>query len=333
MTGLGNVQARVRELTARFLADAATVDATGMLPAGHLDALASAGLYGIFAPTEAGGLGLDFPDVCAVVEELASGCLASAFVWIQHFGPLRALLDPAAPEPLRRALLPGAVRGEVRGGVALAGLLPGPPRLSAVPVPGGWRLDGEAPWVSGWGHVTVLMVAARGPGDSSVARFLIDAVPQPGLAAERLRLAAADASATVKLTFSGLVVSADRCLGQQPFDPVRQQAEGLRSNGSLALGVVRRCCALLGPSALDGELDRCRAELDAAGTEAMPRARAHASELAMRAAHVLAVSRGSRSALAGDDAGRLTREAALLLVFASRPAIKQALLARLSPPA
>jgi alkylation response protein AidB-like acyl-CoA dehydrogenase len=320
----------VAGLTARFLADAAEVDASGVLPAAHLSGLASAGLYGIFAPAEAGGLGLDFPRVCAVVEELASGCLASAFVWIQHFGVLGALLNPAAPEALRRALLPRAIRGEVRGGVALAGRLPGPPRLRAEPVPGGWRLDGEAPWVSGWGHVTVLLVAARGPGDDSLVQFLIDAGPQPGLSAQRLKLAAADASATVKLTFSGLVVPDERCLGQQPYDPVRQQAEGLRSNGSLALGVIRRCCALLGPSALDAELDRCRAELDAAGPQAMPAARAHACELAVRAAHVLAVSRGSRSALAGDDADRLTREAAFLLVFGSRPAIKQELLARLA---
>jgi hypothetical protein len=46
----------------------------------------------------------------------------------------------------------------------------------------------------------------------------------------------------------------------------------------------------------------------------------------VRAAHVLAVSRGSRSAISGDIAERTTREAALLLVFASRPAIKNALL-------
>jgi len=38
----------------------------------------------------------------------------------------------------------------------------------------------------------------------------------------------------------------------------------------------------------------------------------------------------STSALAGDPAERLTREAAFLLVFGSRPAIKDALLGRLS---
>jgi alkylation response protein AidB-like acyl-CoA dehydrogenase len=314
----------VPEVARRFLRDAATVDATGRLPADHLRWLAEAGLYGAFAPPAVGGLGLDFPQLCSVVEELASACLASTFVWIQHLRLLGTLLDEGTPEPLRAELLPGAVRGEVRGGVALAGLLPGPPRLTATPVPGGWRLDGQSPWATGRGHIGFLVVAARGPQDS-VATLLVRAGDQPGLTATRLRLIAADASATVRLDFGGLFVPAERYIGQQPFDPVRQQSEGLRLNGSLALGVARRCCALIGPSPLDAELRDRRAELDEASTDTMPAARAGACELAARAAHALAVHRGSASALAGDDAERLGREAAFLLVFGSRPAIKEAL--------
>ncbi len=317
----------VHELAAMFARDAAEVDATGQLPAAHLAGLAEAGLYGIFAPPSVGGLGLDYAQACTVVEELAAGCLASTFVWIQHFRLLGALLDPATPEPLRASLLPRVVRGEVRGGVVLAGLLPGPPRLTARPEAGGWRLDGQAPWATGWGYVGLLAVMARGPGDS-VVTLLVDAAEQPGLTAQRLRLAAADASSTVRLSFTGLHVPADHYVGQRPYDPVRDQAEGLRLNGSLPLGVTRRCCALIGPSPLDDELRRTRAALDAASTETMPAVRAAASELAVRAAHALAVSSGSGSALAGAEAERLTREAAFLLVFGSRPAIKEALLAR-----
>jgi hypothetical protein len=77
---------------------------------------------------------------------------------------------------------------------------------------------------------------------------------------------------------------------------------------------------------LDDQLRRCREELDTFETTDIAVSRARAAELAVRAAHVLAVSRGSRSAISGDVAERTTREAALLLVFASRPAIKNALL-------
>jgi alkylation response protein AidB-like acyl-CoA dehydrogenase len=321
-----DVPAGIRDLAARFLADAAEVDADDTIPEAHLRGLADAGLYGIFAPVEAGGLGLD-AEVGPVIEELASACLASTFVWLQHLRLLGAMLDPGTPAALREALLPAVVRGDVRGGVALAGLLPGPPRLTARPVEGGWLLDGEAPWVSGWGIVDLLVVAARGPEDTTVT-LLVDAREQHGLAAARQRLGAVNASATVQLSFAGLFVPDGRFVSQKPYDPVSAQSEGLRGNGSLALGVGRRCCALIGPSALDDELDACRAELDAADTAAMPAARAWASEFAVRAAHVLAVRRGSRSALAGDDAERLAREAGFLLVFGSRPAIKDALLGR-----
>jgi alkylation response protein AidB-like acyl-CoA dehydrogenase len=322
-----DLPASIHDLAASLLADAAAVDAADTIPAEHLRGLAEAGLYGIFAPPEAGGLGLSYRDVCRAVEELAGACLASTFVWVQHFGLLGALLDPATPSALREALLPGVIRGEVRGGVALAGLLPGPPRLRARPVAGGWHLDGDAPWVSGWGIVDLLLVVARGPDDTAVT-MLVDAREQPGLTAQRQRLAAANASATVRLSCAGLFVPEDRFVGQHPYDPAAAQSEGLRPNGSLALGVAGRCCALIGPSGLDDELSNCRAELDAADTAAMPAARAWASEFAVRAAHVLAIRRGSTSALAGDPADRLLREAAFLLVFGSRPAIKEALLDR-----
>ena len=321
-----DLPATIQDLAARFLADAAAVDAADAVPEEHLRGLADAGLYGIFAPAEVGGLGLG-AEVGLVIEELASACLASTFVWLQHLRLLGAMLDPGTPAALREALLPAVVSGDVRGGVALTGLLPGPPRLTARPVDGGWLLDGEAPWVSGWGVVDLLVTVARGPGDTAVT-LLMDAREQQGLAAARQRLAAANASATVQLSFDGVFVPDGRLVDQRPYDPVAAQSEGLRGNGSLALGVGRRCCALIGASPLDDELDACRAELDAADTAGMPAARARASEFAARAAHYLAVRRGSRSALAGDDAERLAREAGFLLVFGSRPAIKDALLGR-----
>ena len=327
MTGTPGLPAPVADLSSRFLADAAAVDAADAVPEEHLRGLADAGLYGIFAPADVGGLGLG-AEVGLVIEELASACLASTFVWLQHLRLLGAVLDPGTPAVLRDELLPAVVGGEVRGGVALTGLLPGPPRLTARPADGGWLLDGEAPWVSGWGIVDLLVVVARGPEDTAVT-LLMDARQQHGLVAGRQRLAAANASATVQLSFGGVFVPDGRLVDQRPYDPVAAQSEGLRGNGFLALGVGRRCCALIGPSALDDELDACRAELAAADTPAMPAARARASEFAARAAHYLAVRRGSRSALAGDDAERLAREAGFLLVFGSRPAIKDALLGRL----
>ena len=324
--------------TARGLADdvlfpaAMRVDGLDVLPGAHLDALAAAGLYGAAVPAEAGGLGLDLAATCAVAEELASGCLATTFVWVQHRGAVMTLAAEGTPAVLRDQWLDPACRGEVRGGIALTGLMPGPPRLSARPYGDGWRVDGEAPWVTGWGLIDLLLVVARGP-DDSVVSLVLDAAAQPGLTVTRERLAAVNASATVRLGFDGVRVPAERRAGQVTFDPAESaRPDRLRLNGSLALGLVSRCARLFGPGPLDDELAACRQRLDdavAATPEAMAQARAAASELAVRAAAALAVREGSRSVTVDQHVQRLTREAMFLLVFGTRPGIKSALLRRL----
>jgi alkylation response protein AidB-like acyl-CoA dehydrogenase len=324
MESVDDLHTRVMSVTRTLDSTASATDRADAMSSQQFDELAASGLYGAFAPASAGGLDRDLNDVCTIVEELASSCLTTTFVWIQHFRLLSSLLDETTPVALR-SLLPLAVSGQMKGGVALGGLLPGPARLRAVATTGGWRLNGEAPWVSGWGIVDLLFLTAR-QSDDTVVSFVIDAVEQPGIEVAPVRLSAMNASATVVLRFNDVDIPASRYVGSQPYAPGLERPEGLRVNGSLALGVARRCCELLGPTSLDEELRRRRAELDAFATKDIYVARARAAELAVRAAHVLAVSRGSRAAISGDIAERTTREAALLLVFASRPAIKEALL-------
>jgi hypothetical protein len=316
---------------------AASVDRASSVPVLQLELLASAGLYGAAAPASVGGADLDLPAFGQVVEALAGGSLATAFVWTQHHGLVRALAAPDAPAGLRQDWLGALAAGTCRAGAAYGGLLPGPPRLRATPNPaGGWLLSGESPWVSGWGLVDVLHVAARGPEDT-VVWLVVDAVARPGLTAHRQRTVAADAASTVRLEFGGLPVPASRERAVLPYEPPGLSGPPLRTNGSLPLGVTGRCIALMGAGQaadeLGAELAACRGYLDdavSAGPGAMGSARAVAAELAVRAAAALAVHTGSAAALAGSDAERLTREALFLLVFGSRPQIKASLLERLS---
>jgi len=64
----------------------------------------------------------------------------------------------------------------------------------------------------------------------------------------------------------------------------------------------------------------------------MPGARAAACELALRATAALVVTQGSGAILADHDAQRLAREALFLLVFGSRPPIREALAGLLTRP-
>jgi alkylation response protein AidB-like acyl-CoA dehydrogenase len=308
---------------AQLLADevlfpaALATEAAGVLPRELLDRLAAEGFYGI-------GAAADFATVCAVQEALASGCLTTAFVWAQHLGLVHALAAGGDEERQARWLGP-LLRGDVRAGLALGGALP-QPTLHARREGETWVLDGISPFLSGWGLIDVVHTAAR-TADDQIVWLIVDAVESDALQVERLRLVALDATATVRATFGGLRVELDR---QTMLHPAGGETppEVLRLHASLALGVAARCCRLLGPSPLDEELAALRTELDDLGP-ATAACRAAAGELAVRAAAALAAASGSRTVLLSDQAQRLWREALFVLVYALRPASRDALLARL----
>jgi alkylation response protein AidB-like acyl-CoA dehydrogenase len=304
---------------------ALATDAADVVPRKLLDALADAGLYGLAAPREAGGLDADFSTVCAVEEALASGCLTTAFVWGQHLGLVHSLAENGTPD-LRARWLEPLARGEIRAGLALGGALP-QPTLRARPTPDGWLLDGFSPFVSGWGRIDAVHTAARTEGDE-VVWLIVDAVEDASLRVERLRLVALNATATVRANFDSLPVPAERVTAIHPAGG-ETPPEVLRIHASLALGVAARCCRLLGPSPLDEELTACRAELDRLDPATIAAARASAGELALRAAAALMTAHSSNSLKLDNHAQRLAREALFVLVYALRSGSRDALLGRL----
>jgi alkylation response protein AidB-like acyl-CoA dehydrogenase len=308
------------------------VDVADAVPRSHLDLLADTGLYGLTSPVESGGLGLDGAPAWRVIETLAGGCLATTFVWLQHLSVASALarLDT----PLAKELVGPMCAGNVRAGIALGGARP-VPSLSAVRVSGGWVLNGESPWVTGWGLIDLVHVAAR--ADDEVVWGLIDAAGSSSLRVAALRLAAVNASSTVTLTFDDHFLPDERCSFTIAYSQWQAiDAANLRTNGSLALGVIGRCLALLGSplsregADWEGNLDHLRSALDSASPVGMPDVRARAAEFAVKAAAVVLVNEGSRSLLELQHGQRLLREAGFLLVFGSRPAIRASLIKRLS---
>jgi hypothetical protein len=142
------------------------------------------------------------------------------------------------------------------------------------------------------------------------------------------RLVAVQASRTVTLTFRNHEIPKDRLVRREPLDAWHAcQASGSRLNGGLALGVTSRCLSLAGLPT--DELDGCRRSLIDADEASLPQARAAAMQLAMRSAVALTVHTGSRAVRSDNHAQRLLREAAFLLVFGTRAAIRDALLAGL----
>ncbi|MEZ5225328.1 MAG: acyl-CoA dehydrogenase family protein [Acidimicrobiales bacterium] len=316
-----------------FAPQRGNVDQSGVIPPGHLTALADAGLYGavVRAPD----------DFTTIVEVLARGCLATTFVWLQHHTLARRLAMPDAPAELT-ALADDLWAGRTRAGIVQAGLLPGPPILEARPIDGegSWQIDGFSPWCTGWGMIDELMVAARVADDpEQVVWLMVPAADQPGLGVRRLPLQSVDATATVSLSFDSVAVDPGRLLGTDDYARVGHPAgHGLRGNGSLALGLATRCARLIhdigGTDATDradrlvDTIDRARSAMDAADDVTMPARRADAALLAVDAAVALVAAQGASAAMQGSEGEQAMREATFLLVFGSRPTIKQELLRR-----
>jgi hypothetical protein len=179
--------------------------------------------------------------------------------------------------------------------------------------------------MTGWGLVDAVLTTAR-TDDGRVLSAWVEPLASGTLEATPQRLLAANASCTVELAFAAHFVADERVVALAPYVPPPPHDGGGRSNGSFALGVARRVCQLLGPSPLDAELEARRRQLDGADDESLAAARAAAVELSLRASAALITGQGSRSIVQGAHAQRLAREALFLLVFGSRPAIRQALL-------
>lgn len=296
-------------------------DRAGDVPVDQLDHLAAAGLHGasVNAAPET---------VTRLIEILAGGCLTTAFVWAQHLGATAAAQMSDGPV---RDFAADLIAGRLRGGVAFAHMLrPDPPLTTATPTADGWIYNGAAPWVTGWGHIDLVLAAARHGDD--VVWALIDAEASNTLEVMQPELAVIDASRTVELHYRDHPVPAARVTRVIDRDEwLATYRQGLRNNGSFPLGVAGRCCRLLDRPAFSQRLDELRQALDAASPEAMPRARADAALFAVQAATALVAATGGRAVTRGEHAQRLYREAMFLLVQGQTPQIKAHMLEALTP--
>ena len=297
------------------------VDASGVVPSLQLDLVRDAGFHGLFTPVEFGGLGASPETQWAVHESLSGGCLTTSFVWAQHAGPSKAAIETTGP--MRQRGAEALATGESRGGVAFAHLnRPGTPVLLAEPRAGGWEFSGSAPFVTGWGHIDVVLTAARHNG--SVVWAMLDAQDCETISSRRLTLAAIDSAVTVELSFDKHPVAEASVISVENFaEWTDRYRKGLRANGSNPLGVAARAAKLLGPSLLDGQLIDARDRINAATVEELPAARALLGDLCVRATSALIANVGGSALFMEQQAQRLARESLFLLVQGQTPEIKE----------
>jgi alkylation response protein AidB-like acyl-CoA dehydrogenase len=343
---------RARAIAVELLAPAAeATDQAELLPAGHLDRLAVAGLLGLAIPVEYGGRGAPRPVVREYQEILAAACGVTTFVQMQHVSA-GGLIAGGENEALKRELLPLMAAGARRCSLAFSHLRrPGPPMVRAARDGDAWTFDGVAPWLTGWGRMDEVVLA----GTLADGRFLYVVAPlaeSEGLrASPPMRLCAMSASGTVSLTLQGFRVPADRYL--KTVTPEQMRANDLAAAlgpTAFSLGVARAAAASVAAlgdqrgsaalqeaaAALVAEVTAAREDVDrwaervdspSYAAEAF-RVRAWCIELGVRAAHAAAVAAGGSANRLDHPAQRRYREALAYTLLAQTRDVQAATLAR-----
>ncbi|MGH3657340.1 MAG: acyl-CoA dehydrogenase family protein [Micromonosporaceae bacterium] len=179
-----------RQLVPGFAERAADHDASGCFPEDDFAALREAGLLGLMVPERLGGLGASFTDYTDVALELARGSGATALVYNMHASVTGALAQ--TPDELARALgapesffaardrILTAAAGGALYAVAMsergAGSRLSELATSYAPEGDGYRIKGRKTFVSGAGHASGYLVAARATDDQGkVSQFLLPA--------------------------------------------------------------------------------------------------------------------------------------------------------------
>ena len=178
-------QDAARQFAANELAPwAAQWDETEHFPKEAIAKAGALGFCGLYAPQEAGGLGMSRLDASIVFEELARGCTSTAAFLTIHNMVLWMIGRFAAPA-VRDRLCPGLAAGEQLASYCLtepsAGSDAAALKTSARKTAEGYVLNGVKAFISGAGDSNVLVVMARlddgglKPGANGICAFAVEA--------------------------------------------------------------------------------------------------------------------------------------------------------------
>lgn len=327
------------------------IDRNGTYPAEVLRQLGQAGLYR--AQTALDGA----PDLVAAIDgiaEVSRVCGATGFMaWCQAACAL--YMERCGNPALGGAALERHVDGHTLGGTALSNPMKAmtgiePMLLKAVPADGGYFVNGTLPWVSNLGEGHYFGGAATVYEDGEARRDIMFMVPCGGPGIELREcpsFAGMEGTGTWAVRFTDFRVDADNLITDQVpafLDEVRptfillQVGMGLGvAQGAIdTMWAVEQQLAHVNqflhdrPAEVQAELDALRARAHglarAAGEGRTPPrldvldVRAHASELALRAAQSALLHQGARGYLLSSPVQRRVRESHFVAIVT--PALK-----------
>ena len=319
--------------------------------------LGAAGLFGLGIPADYGGLEADEVTRHEYAEILASACGVTAFTQ-QQIQTGTKLVAEAENDTLKRDLLPALAAGRLRCGVALSHLRRhGPPLVRAEQVPGGYKLNGLIPWITGWGLVDGFVLGASMEGGDHLFVHVDKEQDRAWLSASApLPLVIMAASDTVEVEVRDLFIPEERVLARRAAGALGVADEkSITAHAALPLGCARGSARYLrelagqpGREALAQTAFALTLEIDGCRREALTwncdctahpdykahalRARATANVLALRAAHATVIATGGRAHLVTSAPQRLLREAQFYGTAVLTPEVQASTLDQLISP-
>lgn len=320
-----------------------------------LDGLCRRELMALRRPAEYGGPALSEPAFRAFQESVARYSGSLAFLQTQHQSAV-SMLSKSDNEALKEEYLPKMGNGEKLVGIGFSQLRRGsPPIMRAEECDGGHLLNGEVPWITGFGLYPEFMIGASLPDGQAL--FAIVPFSEKSSSggtidiSDPMKLAAMESAQTVRGTFTNWFVPASEVVFIRPAGWIQNNDMiNITLQGHFALGCARAGLDILEAAAekkklpflastyasLQQELEKCRsatttaqATADEESTTERLRIRAWAIDLAVRCAHAaVAASSGAANSMS-HPAQRVYREALVYTVSAQTTGIMEATLARL----
>jgi alkylation response protein AidB-like acyl-CoA dehydrogenase len=277
-----------------------------------------------------------------------SGALAFLQTQHQSAGNIIANCDN---ESLKQDYLPFMSSGKILVGVGFSQLRrQGEPIMKAKPVKQGYQLEGEVPWITGFGFFQDFIIGATLPnGDAIYGIVPFEECDRIQLSAP-MELAAMNSTNTVNAKINGWLLERDRVVTIKPAGAIQQQdKKNVLYHSFFALGCARAGLDILESNyhrkkllflnnafdLLDRELINCShaifeaLECDRQTFEEKLQLRAWAINLAQKCTQAAVISSSGAANSLQHPAQRVYREALMFAVFGQTTAVMQATLEQL----
>ena len=220
---LAELRERVQEFTRREVTEevASATDKNNNFPPDMWAKLGDAGLLGITADEDVGGLAMGYQAHCVVMEELsrASGSIALSYAAHSQLCVNQLQLNGSPAQKAK--YLPDLIAGTKVGALAMSESGSGSDvvsmRTRATPVDGGYLLNGSKMWITNGPDADLVVVYAKTDPDAAskgITAFLVDTRSSPGFACLRkLEKMGMRGSNTGELVFENVFVPAENILG------------------------------------------------------------------------------------------------------------------------